>query len=66
MFRDQWIPFTLSKVEPYNHNTKIYHFDFPPEAKDKSTGINVAGALLTKAPEGETEIKDEKGKPVVR
>ena len=64
--RDQWQAFTLNKIEPYNHNTKIYHFDFPADSKDKVTGIQVAGALLVKSPDGEAEIKDEKGKPVVR
>ncbi|ORX40784.1 hypothetical protein BD324DRAFT_612102 [Kockovaella imperatae] len=65
LIKDQWIPFTLSKVEPYNHNSKVYHFEFPPEGKDKTTGIPVAGALLTKAPD-EAGINDDKGKPVIR
>jgi cytochrome-b5 reductase len=66
MHRDQWTPFTLAKVEPYNHNTKVYHFDFPEDARDKVSGITVAGALLVKTPEGDQEVKDDKGKPVIR
>jgi cytochrome-b5 reductase len=64
--RDSWTPFTLSKVEPYNHNTKIYTFDFGPDGKDKVSGGQVASALLVRSPEGDQEVKDEKGKPVIR
>jgi cytochrome-b5 reductase len=66
-FRDQWVSFQLTKVEPYNHNTKIYHFEFPGEdGKSAIAGGNVASALLCKAVEGENEPKDDKGKPVIR
>lgn len=64
--RDKWVPFELASVEPYNHNTKVYHFKFPEDSKDKVSGIPVAGALLVKTPEGENEVKDDKGKPVIR
>jgi cytochrome-b5 reductase len=53
-------------VEPHNHNTQIYHFDFPEESREKTSGIPVAGALLVKSAEGENEVRDEKGKPVIR
>ncbi|RSH87002.1 NADH-cytochrome b5 reductase [Saitozyma podzolica] len=58
-----WTPFLLTKVEDYNHNTKLYTFDFgDPE---KTRGGQVANALLVKTPEGEYEVKDDKGKPVI-
>lgn len=54
----------MTKVEDYNHNTKLYTFDFgDPE---KTRGGQVANALLVKTPEGENEVKDDKGKPVIR
>ena len=61
--RDEWRPFKLSKVEPYNHNTKVYHFSFDA---DKVSGGQVASCLLVRSPEGEGEIVDAKGKPVIR
>ncbi|KAK1923196.1 putative cytochrome-b5 reductase [Papiliotrema laurentii] len=66
LIKDKWVPFELASVEPYNHNTKVYHFKFPEDSKDKVSGIPVAGALLVKMPEGENEVKDDKGKPVIR
>lgn len=54
----------MTKVEDYNHNTKLYTFDFgDPE---KTRGGQVANALLVKTPEGENEVKDDKGKPVIK
>jgi cytochrome-b5 reductase len=64
--RDAWTAFKLSKIEPYNYNSNTYHFDFPEEAKDQVSGIQVAGAILVKSPGGENEVKDDKGKPVIR
>lgn len=64
--RDSWTAFKLAKVEPYNHNSSTYHFDYPEEAREKVSGIQVAGAILIKSPEGENEVKDDKGKPVIR
>ena len=66
LIKDKWTPFTLASVEDYNHNTKIYHFNFPDDAKDKVSGIDVAGALLVKSAGGDNEVKDDKGKPVIR
>ncbi|KAK4684299.1 cytochrome-b5 reductase, partial [Tremellales sp. Uapishka_1] len=67
LIKDQWVPFLLTKVEPYNHNTKIYHFAFPGEdGESKMAGGEVASALLVKSVAGEDEVKDEKGKPVIR
>jgi cytochrome-b5 reductase len=66
LIKDTWTPFTLASVEPYNHNTSVYHFKFPEDAKDKASGIEVAGALLVKSPAGDNEVKDAKGKPVIR
>ena len=39
---------------------------FPDDAKDKAAGGEVASALLVKSPEGDEEVKDDKGKPVIR
>jgi cytochrome-b5 reductase len=64
--RDTWTAFKLNKVEPHNHNSNVYHFDFPEEAREKASGIQVAGAILVKTPEGDKEVKDDKGKPVIR
>jgi cytochrome-b5 reductase len=66
LIKDKWTPFTLASVEDYNHNTKVYHFNFPEDARDKVSGIEVAGALLVKSAGGENEVKDDKGKPVIR
>lgn len=67
IIRDQWTPFLLTKVEPYNHNTKIYTFSFGDESKTRGGEQgDVASALLVKSPEGEAEVKDDKGKPVIR
>lgn len=62
--RDAWTPFTLTKVEPYNHNSKIYHFTF--DDPNAIAGGEVASALLVRSPQGEGEVKDDKGKPVIR
>jgi hypothetical protein len=64
--RDNWTPFTLTKVEPYNHNTKVYHFSFGEGNEDKISGGSVAHCILVRTPEGEGEILDDKGKPVIR
>jgi NAD(P)H-flavin reductase len=53
----------LAKVEPYNHNTKVYHFSFDD---DKVSGGQVASCLLVRTPEGEGQVLDDKGKPVIR
>ncbi|ORY31302.1 hypothetical protein BCR39DRAFT_494109 [Naematelia encephala] len=66
LIKDAWTPFTLEKVEPYNHNSKIYTFSFGEEGKQKISGGQVASALLVKTPEGDEEVKDDKGKPVIR
>jgi len=66
LVKDTWTAFKLSKVEPYNHNSNVYHFEFPEESKDKVSGLQVAGAILVRTPEGENEVRDEKGKPVIR
>jgi len=62
--RDQWTPFLLTKVEPYNHNSAIYTFSFGDDSKTR--GDEVASALLVRSPMGEGEVKDDKGKPVIR
>lgn len=64
--RDTWIPFTLEKIEKYNHNANIYHFSFGEEGKDKVSGGEVASVVLLRSPEGPDQIKDEKGKPIIR
>ncbi|WVQ94659.1 hypothetical protein IAU59_001739 [Kwoniella sp. CBS 9459] len=66
LIKDSWVPFTLNKVEPYNHNTQIYHFNFGEDGNDKISGGEVASALLVRSPTGEGEVKDDKGKPVIR
>ncbi|KAL7422982.1 lipin Ned1 [Cryptotrichosporon argae] len=67
LVKDSWVPFTLTHVEKYNHNTSTYTFAFPGEdGKAHVSGMQVAGALLVKAPEGNKEPKDDKGKPVIR
>lgn len=66
LIKDTWTPFTLTKVEPYNHNTNIYTFYFGDEAKDKTGGGEVSTAILIKSPEGPNEVRDDKGKPVIR
>lgn len=66
LMKDTWTPFTLTNIEPHSRNTKIYHFSFPDDAKDKAAGGEVASALLVKSPEGDEEVKDDKGKPVIR
>jgi hypothetical protein len=65
--RDKWTPFLLTKVEPYNHNTSIYTFSFGDDSKTRGGEQgDVASALLVRSAEGEGEVKDEKGKPVIR
>ena len=64
--RDTWTPFTLTQVDPHTRNSQIYTFQFPEEARDKISGGQVASALLVKSPEGVDEVKDDKGKPVIR
>ncbi|KAL1412506.1 hypothetical protein Q8F55_000252 [Vanrija albida] len=65
--KDTWIPVKVSKIDSYNHNTKVYRLDFQGEdAKDKVSGITVAGAIVVKTPEGEGQVLDAKGKPVIR
>lgn len=45
----------------------MYRLDFQgDDAKDKVSGITVAGAIVVKTPEGEGEVLDKKGKPVIR
>ncbi|WVQ62900.1 uncharacterized protein L199_001049 [Kwoniella botswanensis] len=66
LIKDSWTPFTLTKVAPYNHNSAIYTFSFGEDGKDKVSGAEVASALLVRSPQGEGEIKDDKGKPVIR
>ncbi|WVR04153.1 hypothetical protein IAU60_001152 [Kwoniella sp. DSM 27419] len=66
LIKDSWVPFTLSKIEPYNHNTQIYHFSFGEDGNDKIAGGKAASALLVKSPGGDNEVKDDKGKPVIR
>ncbi|KAK6539357.1 NADH-cytochrome b5 reductase [Orbilia ellipsospora] len=54
---ENWVALKLSKVEDYNHNTKLFTFDLP--SKDHVSGLKTASAILTKyEPEG--------GRPVVR
>lgn len=64
--KDNWTPFILSKVEPYNHNSKVYHFSFGEGGEEKVSGGSVAHCLLVRTPEGPGEILDDKGKPVIR
>jgi cytochrome-b5 reductase len=64
--RDTWIPFKLESVEDYNHNTKIYHFNFGPGNEDKTRGGDVPNLLMVRTPEGEGQVLDAKGKPVAR
>lgn len=64
--RDTWIPFTLEKIEKYNHNANIYHFSFGEEGKDKISGGEVASVVLLRSPEGPDQVKDEKDKPIIR
>lgn len=61
--RDKWVDFELEKVEPYNHNTAIYHFKLP--AEDQVAGMKVASALLVKASDSKA-LLDDKGKAVIR
>ncbi|KIR32002.1 cytochrome b5 reductase [Cryptococcus deuterogattii MMRL2647] len=63
--KDTWIPFTLEKIEKYNHNANIYHFSFGEEGKDKISGGEVASVVLLRSLEGPDQIKDEKGKPII-
>ncbi|KAG5438917.1 hypothetical protein PCANB_002247 [Pneumocystis canis] len=42
----EWIDLTLSKITDFNHNCKIFRFDFP--SKKSVSGLQVASALLTK------------------
>ncbi|KAI5451977.1 hypothetical protein NCC49_001276 [Naganishia albida] len=63
LIKNNWVDLKLEKVEPYNHNTNIYHFSFPdPNA---TAGGQTASALLVKASDGQTCL-DDKGKPVIR
>jgi len=64
LIKDQWTPFLLTKVEPYNHNSAIYTFSFGDDSKTR--GDEVASALLVRSPMGDDEVKDDKGKPVIR
>ncbi|KAK8861204.1 hypothetical protein IAR55_002023 [Kwoniella newhampshirensis] len=66
LISDSWTPFTLAKVEDYNHNTKIYHFSFGEDGADKAAGGHVASCLLVRSPDGEDKVVDAKGKPVIR
>ncbi|WVQ83455.1 hypothetical protein IAT38_005596 [Cryptococcus sp. DSM 104549] len=66
LIKDSWVPFTIEKIEKYNHNTNIYHFNFGEEHKDKTSGGEVASVVLIRSPEGEGELKDDKGKPIIR
>ena len=63
MIKDKWVDFELEKVEPYNHNTSIYHFKLPGD--DQVAGMKVASALLVKASDSQACV-DDKGKPVIR
>ncbi|OXG90237.1 cytochrome-b5 reductase [Cryptococcus neoformans A2-102-5] len=64
--KDTWIPFTLEKIEKYNHNANLYHFSFGEEGKDKISGGEVASVVLLRSPEGPDQVKDEKDKPIIR
>ncbi|WVQ77426.1 hypothetical protein IAR50_007112 [Cryptococcus sp. DSM 104548] len=66
LVKDSFVPFTLTKVEKYNHNTNIYHFSFGEEGNEKVSGGEVASVILMRSPEGDFELKDDKGKPVIR
>ncbi|KAI9637013.1 putative cytochrome-b5 reductase [Dioszegia hungarica] len=66
LVKDAWVPFKLESVENYNHNTKIYHFTFGEGNENKSRGGEIPNALLVRSPEGDGEVKDAKGKPVIR
>ncbi|WRT65297.1 uncharacterized protein IL334_002240 [Kwoniella shivajii] len=66
LIKDTWTPFTLTNIEPYNHNTAIYTFSFGDDSQHKVSGGQVASALLVKSPGGDDEVKDDKGKPVIR
>lgn len=61
LIKDSWVPFKLTKVDAYNHNTKIYTFDI---GENKLSGGEVAYLLMVQA-EGDA-VKDDKGKPVAR
>ncbi|WWD16906.1 hypothetical protein CI109_101338 [Kwoniella shandongensis] len=66
LISDAWTPFTLIKVEDYNHNTKRYHFSFGEDGEDKVAGGHPASCLVVKSPDGEDKVVDAKGKPVIR
>lgn len=63
LIKNSWVDFKLEKVEPYNHNTKIYTFSFPDS--ESIAGGKAASALLTKASDPQA-LLDDKGKPVIR
>lgn len=58
---DEFRPFKLKEVKPYNHDSSIYVFELPDK---KKSGLFVASCLVVRG-EGE-EPKDDKGKPVIR
>lgn len=62
---EEWTTLTLKNVEPYNDNTRIYHFGFDGEnAENKTSGMTVASCIMIKSPEG--VVVDSKGKPIIR
>jgi len=59
-----FVDFTLKKVEPYNHNTAKYTFALPD---GEASLLPVASCVVVKsAPDSPHALTDDKGKPVIR
>lgn len=52
-----FVPLVLQKVEDVNHNTKKFYFKF--DDPDKTSGLNITSAVITK-------FQEEGQKPVIR
>ncbi|WVO14749.1 hypothetical protein L204_102387 [Cryptococcus depauperatus] len=66
LVKDSFVPLTLAKVDKHNHNTNIYHFTFGEDGQNKTSGVQVASIVLMRSPQGEGELLDDKGKPIIR
>lgn len=60
--KDNFLPFEITKIEPYNLNTKLITFATP---KGQATNLPVASALFARSAD-EDGPKDNKGNLVVR
>ncbi|PVG02932.1 ferredoxin reductase-like protein [Serendipita vermifera] len=61
--KENFTPFVIKKIEPYNQNTKLITFATP---KGQATNLPVASALFARPADEEAGPRDAKGNLVVR